>query len=79
MYPWSAFVKGIEGSRHFSIYSFSADPVYFEVLFHLGIVIGVLWVLGWRTRILTPLHFVFWWSLEHRSCGRAAAVRHRRR
>lgn len=69
VYPWSAFVKGIEGSRHFSIYSFSADPVYFEVLFHLGIVIGVLWVLGWRTRILTPLHFVFWWSLEHRFPG----------
>lgn len=37
--------------------------------FHLGVLVAILWVLGWRTRWLTPINFVMWWSLEHRFPG----------
>ncbi|MEZ4360995.1 MAG: HTTM domain-containing protein [Kofleriaceae bacterium] len=69
VYPWDVFEKGVAGSQLFSIYSLSSSPIYFEVCFHLGILVATLWVLGWRTRWLTPLTFIFWWSLEHRFPG----------
>ncbi len=69
LYPFEVFAEGISGRSPYSIYAFSASPLYFEICFHLGVVLALLWVVGWRTRFLTPLNFVFWWSLEHRFPG----------
>jgi antimicrobial peptide system SdpB family protein len=39
----------------------------FEALFHLSILITLLWVLGWHTRLITLLTWVCLWSLHARN------------
>jgi antimicrobial peptide system SdpB family protein len=63
VWPWDYFVTE---SRHLSIYALSTSPRYFEIAFHMGVLIAFLWTIGWRTRWLTPVHYVFWWSLHQR-------------
>lgn len=60
-YPWDMFVREREA---FSLYQFSNNPLVFEVLFHTGIAVTLAWVLGFKTRLLTPLTYVFWFSLR---------------
>jgi antimicrobial peptide system SdpB family protein len=70
LFPYATFVAEVARSpRDFSVYAWSASPVYFEVCYHLGILVAVLWFLGWRTRWLTPLQWVFLWSLHQRFPG----------
>lgn len=70
LYPYDVFVADVAGSpRDFSVYAWSASPLYFEVCYHLAIVVAVLWFLGWRTRWLTPLQWAFVWSLHQRFPG----------
>lgn len=60
-YPWDMFVSERQA---FSLYHFSSSPLVFELLFHTGIVVTMAWVWGWRTRLLTPLTYLFWFSLR---------------
>ncbi|MFE8605507.1 HTTM domain-containing protein [Archangium violaceum] len=69
LWPYEVFAADMARSANFSLYSWSRSPVYFEVIFHLGIVVAALWLLGWRTRFLTPLNYVFLWSLHQRFPG----------
>jgi hypothetical protein len=69
LYPYEAFAADMAHSANFSLYAWSRSPVYFEVIFHLGILVAALWLLGWRTRFLTPLNYVFLWSLHQRFPG----------
>ena len=66
VWPYAKFAAELAHSRNFSIYAWSASPWYFEVAFHLGVLAAALWTIGWRTRVLTPLVYVFWWSLHQR-------------
>jgi hypothetical protein len=61
MHPWDMLVANYEG---FSLYRISSSPVWFELVFHLGIAVTIGWVLGFKTRLLTPLTYIFWWSLR---------------
>lgn len=69
LWPYEAFSAQVASSANFSLYAWSRSPVYFEVIFHLGILVAALWLLGWRTRWLTPLNYVFLWSLHQRFPG----------
>ncbi len=40
---------------------------WFEFVYHAGIVSAVLWLLGWRTRFVTPILYVLWRSLDDRN------------
>lgn len=51
----------------FPLLSLSRSVVWFEVVYHMGIVACVLWLLGWRTRIITPICYVLWRSLDDRN------------
>lgn len=51
----------------FSLYAFSSSLFWFELVFHLGIIITTLWLIGWRTRLMTVLTFIFFWSLHERT------------
>jgi hypothetical protein len=66
LWPWDVFAAHATGTPAFSVYAWSRSPIYFEVCFHLGILVSVLWLVGWRTRWMTPLCFVFWWSMHQR-------------
>jgi hypothetical protein len=59
MLPWE--------STRYSLYGWSRSPLYFEIVFHLGAVIAFLWLIGFRTRLMTPLNLVFWRSLLYRN------------
>jgi hypothetical protein len=69
LWPYEVFTAEVAHSGGFSLYAWSRSPLYFEVVFHLGLLVAVLWLLGWRTRWLTPLNYVFLWSLHQRFPG----------
>jgi antimicrobial peptide system SdpB family protein len=67
VWPWSVFEADLARTGAVSIYSFSRSPVFFELLYHLGMVVAVLFTLGWRTRVTTIAHWLFVWSLYQRN------------
>jgi hypothetical protein len=64
VYPYAAFAASTSG---FSVYRWSASPAFFEVCFHLGVLVAILWFMGYWTRLLTPLNYFFWFSLHQRN------------
>ncbi|AMM19820.1 hypothetical protein AX769_06200 [Frondihabitans sp. PAMC 28766] len=50
-------------SGSFSIYALTPSPLFFQVAFHLGLVIAVAVTLGIGGRPILALHYVFLWSL----------------
>lgn len=62
--PFDAFAGDV--GEGFSLYRFAHSTAGFELLFHLGLVVAILFVVGWRTRLMTALNYVFWVSLHRR-------------
>lgn len=61
------FVQYLHETGIFSLYALDPSPLVFEALFHLGIAVTALWVLGWHTRAMTFLTWIFLWSLHQRN------------
>jgi hypothetical protein len=61
------FVQYLRETGAFSLYALDPSPLVFEALFHLGIAVTALWVLGWHTRAMTFLTWIFLWSLHQRN------------
>ena len=51
----------------FTLFSLSDSIIYFEFIFHLGIVIAMLFTLGFKTKIMTILNFIFLYSIYHQN------------
>jgi hypothetical protein len=66
VWPWDVFVDQRQVSGVFSLYAWSRSPLFFELMFHLGLVVTAIWVVGFRTRCFTALTYVFWTSLHER-------------
>lgn len=64
VYPFDVYLERLSG---FPVYELSAAPAYFEVVFHLGLLIALAWTLGLKTRWLTPLNLIFWRGLHERN------------
>jgi hypothetical protein len=64
--PHHLFVDELEKTGIFSLYAWSASPVFFELLFHLGIVAALAVTLGIGGRPVLALHAVLLWSLYQR-------------
>lgn len=63
-------VYGIDGIREYtagigtwSLYAVSPSPVFFEIVFHIGLVAALLVTLGIGGRPFLALHYVLMWSL----------------
>ncbi|MDM5450881.1 HTTM domain-containing protein [Peribacillus simplex] len=54
-------------TKPLTLYSFSNSTMYFELIFHLGIVITMLFILGYMTRIMTILNYIFLYSIYHQN------------
>jgi hypothetical protein len=67
VWPYATFLEEVAKARSFSLYAFSPAPLFFELVFHLGILVTVLWVMGWHTRLMTLLTYIFVWSLHERN------------
>jgi predicted DCC family thiol-disulfide oxidoreductase YuxK len=46
-----------------SLYHLDSSPVYFNIIFHLGIISTVAFLIGYKGRIASILTFIFTWSL----------------
>lgn len=57
------FEQFIQHVRIPSLYHISPEIWYFELVYHLGIVISLLYLIGFKGRITGVLNFVFFWSL----------------
>ncbi|WP_437586173.1 HTTM domain-containing protein [Sorangium sp. So ce1000] len=67
VWPFSRTLEEAHNTGAFSIYVLSRSPLYFEVVFHLGILFTALWVVGFRTRLMSLLTYVWLWSLHQRN------------
>ncbi|MEU9123455.1 HTTM domain-containing protein [Streptomyces sp. NPDC048506] len=65
VWPWQNFTG--PDNDTFSVYSLSKSETWFQLAFHAGAVIALLFMLGWKTRAMTVLHYVFLWSLQQRN------------
>ena len=61
---FSDFTQNIRG---FSLYSWSESVLWFELVFHAGILAAMLWMLGVWPLLLTPVTYVLWYSLYERN------------
>lgn len=50
-----------------TLYALNSSPIYFEFIYHLGIFITVLFILGFGGRLSTLATYVFTFSLHHRN------------
>jgi hypothetical protein len=67
VWPWSNFEETLGESGSFSLYALSRSDLWFELVFHVGIVISLLVVVGFRTRVIVPIHYVLIWSIFQRN------------
>ncbi|GAB4199766.1 MAG: hypothetical protein OHK0022_20280 [Roseiflexaceae bacterium] len=67
VWPYSLFLQQLAELRSFSLYAVSTSPLWFEIVFHLTLLVLALWVAGWHTRLMTLLTFVLMWSLRERT------------
>jgi Vitamin K-dependent gamma-carboxylase len=67
--PWTYEIfRGIQQDRGgLSLFQISSSGAWFELVYHLTIVLCVLFVLGWRTRWITPALLVAVWSWQERT------------
>jgi hypothetical protein len=67
--PWTYVIfRGSEqDSGALSLYQISGSAAWSELLYHLMIVLCVLFVLGWRTRWVTPVLLAAVWSWHERN------------
>ncbi|HDR7695601.1 HTTM domain-containing protein [Bacillus sp. CH_48] len=49
--------------NNFSLYSLSTSNLYFNIIYHLGILIAILFLFGYKGKIISFLNFIFIWSL----------------
>ena len=66
VYPFDAFRDSIIRPT-FSIYEFSKSQAIFEGVFHLGLIISLLFCLGVGGRVMTAAHYLFLLSLYTRN------------
>lgn len=66
VYPFDSFSKGLHRPG-FSIYEIAESPVVFEFVFHVGLLVAVLFLVGFGGRVINVLHYVFVFSLSMRN------------
>lgn len=63
VWEWSSF----QAQPTPSLYALTDSAAGFEVIFHLGMLCTAAFMLGWHTRLVTPLMWMFTWSLQQRN------------
>ncbi|MGW5848266.1 HTTM domain-containing protein [Streptomyces sp. NPDC055254] len=64
--PWHDFTANIAENNSFSLYALSGSETWFEIVFHLGLLLAFLAMLGIGGRLGLALHWVFLWSIYER-------------
>ncbi|WP_432357036.1 HTTM domain-containing protein [Sporosarcina sp. UB5] len=66
IYPFDDFKDATYGYS-FSLYQLSDSLVYFDFLFFTGAIIALLYTVGFKTRYIGILNYIFIWSLYERN------------
>ncbi len=61
------FEKFLEAGPLLNVFAVSRSPVYFEVVCVLAVIIALLVTIGFRPRLLVPLHWLMIWSFQERN------------
>ncbi|MBQ0997796.1 HTTM domain-containing protein [Streptomyces nigra] len=64
---WSRFTDVLDETGTFSLYSVSTSTAWFELVFHLGMLLALAVTLGVGGRPVLALHWVFLWSVYQRN------------
>ncbi|EKS8372819.1 DUF393 domain-containing protein [Bacillus cereus] len=51
----------------FTIYQFATSPLIFNILFYLGILVTIVYILGYKGRVISILFFLFTYSILQRN------------
>lgn len=63
--PHNQLQEQLGATNNISLYQFSDSPLFFELIFHIGILIAIIFTIGYKGRIFSILNFVFTWSILH--------------
>ncbi len=50
-----------------SLYNISDDLLFFDIIFHAGIIVAFIFTIGYRGRLFSILNFIFYFSLYKRT------------
>lgn len=50
-----------------NLYSLSNSDIYFNIIYHIGILLSVLFIIGYKTRLVSIINFIFYFSLLERN------------
>ncbi|OYD06939.1 DCC1-like thiol-disulfide oxidoreductase family protein [Paludifilum halophilum] len=67
LWPIGEFLSGAEERGIYTLFHLSDAPWVFEGIYHGGILVVLLFTLGYRTRITTVCTFILFWSLYYRT------------
>ncbi|GAA0437622.1 HTTM domain-containing protein [Agaribacter marinus] len=65
MQDHETLTKQLFTTNNFSIYQLNDSLLYFEIIFHIGVVIAFFFTIGFMGRLTAILNFIFIWSLQH--------------
>lgn len=65
--PWDLFTIQVAQQGSFSLYALADSDWWAEFLFYALFTVAVLFTLGWRTRVITPVLWVLVWSWHERN------------
>lgn len=51
----------------FSLYQYGNTNLHFDIIYHLGIIAAILFTLGYKTRLISIINFIFLYSLYHQN------------
>lgn len=67
LWPTYKFLEASAERGIITLFQLSDSPWFFECIYHLGILIVLMFTLGFRTRLATVLTFLLFWSLYYRN------------
>lgn len=64
---FDTFLVTLNEAKSISLYQISSSPLYFEVIFHLGILAALVFTIGYKGKISGIINFIFLWSIHERN------------
>ncbi|MCC3768925.1 HTTM domain-containing protein [Streptomyces sp. UNOC14_S4] len=64
--PWAEFTAKVHENETFSLYAFSSSSLWFEIVFHAGMLTALAVTCGVGGRVGLAVHWVFLWSIYQR-------------
>ncbi|MEB2300321.1 HTTM domain-containing protein [Lysinibacillus xylanilyticus] len=64
---FNEFIEILNNSNSFSLYALSNSELYFDIIFHIGIIAALLFTLGYKGRFISIVNFILVFSIHERN------------